>query len=336
MPDNLPPVIPINPLFAGCDPLPRQESKLLRGSRQAGAARARAAKPASAFRTFAERYWSDPVGFARDCIRWEPGEGLTDYQAEILAAIPVRHRVCVRSCHGAGKTAVEALAILWFALTREGKRANWKVVTTASVGTQLTEFLWPEVHLWAGRLRWDRIGRAPFDEGRELLKRAIRMRNGRVLAVNPEQPSKLEGAHADHLLYTFDECKDVPDGIFDAAEGAFSGAGGDTGRLAFALAISTPGAPLGRFYDIQSRKPGFGHWEPIWVRIEQVIAAGRVSGEWIEQQRTAWGETSALYLRKCEGRFAADDESGVISLDWIEQAVLRGLELERSEMRRAA
>lgn len=54
-------------------------------------------------RETAARYYHDPAGFARDCIAWPIGKGLTPYQDEILAAIPVRKRVSVRGPHGLGK-----------------------------------------------------------------------------------------------------------------------------------------------------------------------------------------------------------------------------------------
>ena len=62
---------------------------------------------------------------------------------------------------------------------------------------------------------------------------------------------------------------------FDAAEGAFSSVGADLDGVGYALAISTPGEPNGRFYDIHARKPGYEDWWVRHVTLAEAIAAGR-------------------------------------------------------------
>ena len=103
-------------------------------------------------------YFYDPVGFARDCIRWPEGQGLNPHQEEGLNAIIEHRRLSIRSMHGAGKTTFCAAFILWFALTRDAMcrsgaygLADWKIVITAGAWRQLEKFLMPEVHKWAQR-----------------------------------------------------------------------------------------------------------------------------------------------------------------------------------------
>ena len=119
-------------------------------------------------------------------------------------------------------------------------------------------------------------------------------------------------------MFVFDEAKSISDATFDAAEGAFSGAGEAPG-----LACSTPGSPIGHFYDIQSQKPGYTDWHAMRIPLDQALEAGRVSVQWIEQRRRQWGETSALYTNRVLGDFASDDEEGIIRLAWVEAAVER-------------
>jgi hypothetical protein len=258
------------------------------------------------------RYRDDPAAFVRDCIAWRPGEGPTDYQVEILDQLVARRRAAVRGPHSLGKTALAAWVILWFALTREGE--DWKIPCTASAWRQLTHYLFPELRKWARRLRWERLGRPPFDPTRELLALSLKLTTGEAFAVASDTPALIEGAHADHLLYVFDEAKSIPAATFDAAEGAFSS--GDC----YALAISTPGEPQGRFYDIHARKPGFADWWVRHVTLAECIAAGRVLPEWAEQRRLQWGEGSAVYRNRVLGEFASAEESGLIPLSWIEAA----------------
>lgn len=272
----------------------------------------------SPFERFQARYRHDPVAFIHDCVRWRDDERPTAYQDEIIADLHTYGRETVRGPHGLGKTMLAALAIHHFALTRDGD--DWKVPITASAWRQLTHFLFPELHKWARRLRWDIIGRPPYDPRTELLRQSLKLRTGEAFAVASSDPALIEGAHADHLLYVFDEAKAIPAELFDAAEGAFSGAGGETTREAFALAISTPGEPQGRFYDLHARKPGFEDWHTRHVTLAEAMAAGRISAEWAEQRARQWGVTSAVYINRVAGEFAASDEDGLIPLAWVEAA----------------
>ncbi len=277
-----------------------------------------AAERARSYDDFKAKYRSDPEGFVLDCIAWKDGDSPTDYQLEILRAIPEKKRVCVRGPHGLGKTALSAWLVLWFALTRDGE--DWKMPTTAGAWRQLTKFLWPEIHKWARRLKWDVIGRVPFDERLELQTLGLKLSTGEAFAVASNKPDLIEGAHADCLFYLYDESKAIGDDTFDAAEGAFSNAGENTMNEAFAAAFSTPGEPQGRFYDIQSRKAGFEDWWPRAVSLEETVAAGRVARDWAMQRGRQWGADSTLYIRRVLGNFASDDESGVVPLSWVEAA----------------
>ena len=267
---------------------------------------------------FQKRYRNRADLFVLECFEWKEGEGPTSYQLDILKGVSNNPRQSVRGPHGLGKTALAAWLVHWYALTRDGE--DWKVVTTASVWRQLTKFLWPEIHKWSRRLKWSIIGRKPYNLKYELQTLQLKLRTGAAFAVASDDHTAIEGAHADCLLYMFDESKSVIDATFDAAEGAFSGAGEGSDVEAFALAISTPGEPLGRFFDIHSRKAGFEDWKAIHVTVEQAIAAGRVTEEWVEQRKKQWGEASTLFKNRVLGEFSSSDEDGVIPLEWIEAA----------------
>lgn len=264
-------------------------------------------------------WYDDPAGFARDCIVWAPGKGLTSYQDDFLSAIPQHKRVSVRGPHGLGKTGGEAIAILWFALTRDAAGRDWKCVTTAGAWRQLERYLWPEIHKWARLIRWDVVGRPPLDERTELLALNLKLRHGSAFAAASDNPELIEGAHADSVMYVFDESKAIKPATFDAAEGAFSGAGEGSDNEAYALAMSTPGEPNGRFYDIHRRSPGLEDWWARHVTLDETIAAGRVTREWSEQRHLMWGD-SAVYHNRVLGEFYSSDEDGVIPLSWVEAA----------------
>lgn len=294
------------------------------------------------YEAFKLAYWSDPAGFVADCIRWRDDEDPVDYQLDVLRELAdgIRHpdsgtiggtnRVAVRGPRGLGKTTIAAWIVLWYALTRDGR--DWKIATTAGSWGQLRDYLWPEVHKWALRLDWSRIGRDPLVEDRELLYLHIKLETGRAFAVASNKPGLMEGAHADHLLYVFDEAKTIPSETWDAVEGAFTGAGDDSPQEALALAISTPGEPAGRFYDIHRRAPGYEDWTPRHITLAQSIAAGRISDRWAQQRRRQWGDESQLYQNHVLGDFATAAEVSVIPLSWVEAAMDRWRELDREDL----
>lgn len=121
-----------------------------------------------------------------------------------------------------------------------------------------------------------------------------------------------------------DEAKAIDAATWDAAEGAFATddvamTGGAVSECLW-FAISTPGAPNGRFYDIHSRRAGYEDWDVRHITLEEAITAGRVSAEWAAQRAKQWGVDSAVYQNRVLGEFATQDEASVIPLAWIELA----------------
>lgn len=248
-----------------------------------------------------------------------PLSGPTRYQDNILDLLVEKKRVAVRGPHGIGKTGLASWVVLWAVLTAD----DCKVPTTASAWRHLTKYLWPEIHKWVPRLDWAKIGREPFSAN-ELMKRSLmRPPTCEAFAVASNNAAFIEGAHAMRIVYVYDEAKQIPNATWDASEGAFAGAGEDTDAEAFALAISTPGLPQGRFYDIHQRKRGYEDWYAYHVTREMAIEAGLMSEEWAEQRRRQWGEKSALYQNRVLGQFAESADDVVIPLAWVEAAVER-------------
>ena len=270
----------------------------------------------TAAKDFEHRYFNNPALFVEECFVWKSkDEGPTSYQNDILNALITQKRISVRGPHGLGKTALSSWIVLWFALTREAAGVDWKIPTTASAWRQLQRFLWPEITKWSKRLNWEKIAfRGPFSERTELLSISLKLGDGEAFAVASNDSQKIEGAHADSLLYLFDEAKAIPPPTWDSAEGAFS-----AGNCIW-LSASTPGEPLGRFFEIQSKRAGYEDWWTRHVTLKETIAAGRVSPEWVEARKRQWGENSSVFKNRVLGEFSSDDDGGVIPLSWIELA----------------
>lgn len=266
------------------------------------------------------RWWNSPVAWARDCL---PMADLADYQKDIGDALPRERRVAVKGPHGLGKSFTGAWLVNWFATTRELAGKDWKIITTASAWRHLEVYLWPEIHKWAGRIDFTTLGRSAFNPRTELLDLRLKLPHGAATAVASNQPERIEGAHAEELLYLLDEAKIIPPATWDSIEGAFSNAGPDTADNAYAFAMSTPGPPSGRFYQIHKREAGYEDWWTRSVTLEEAIAAGRISRLWADQRAAQWGVGSAMYQNRVLGNFHASDEDSVIPLAWLEDAIER-------------
>lgn len=277
-------------------------------------------------RTRLSRWMYDPVAWANECLNIQ----LAPYQSEILTQLPRQRRAAIRGPHGLGKSTIGGLVVNWFATTRDMAGVDWKVITTASAWRHLEVYLWPEIHKWAGRIDFDVLKRSPFSSRTELLDLRLKLNYGAATAVASNQPERIEGAHADSLLYILDEAKIIHPDTWDSIEGAFSGAGIDTGQEAFALAMSTPGPPAGRFYDIHRRAPGYEDWWTRHVTLDEAIKAGRISQEWADQRALQWGPESAMFHNRVLGQFHASDEDAVVPLSWLEAAIERWHEWDRS------
>ena len=254
------------------------------------------------------------VAFVHDILHAEP----KPYQEEILHDFVKYKREAVRGPHGIGKTGVAAWIVLWGVSVFDD---DTKVITTASAWRQLKFFLWPEIRKWSAGADWERLGMT-IRRNKELLDLQIKLDGVEAFAVASNDHNLIEGAHASHLIYVFDEAKAIPDATWDAAEGAFS-----TGDC-YALAISTPGDTNGRFYKIHKRERGYEDWHTRHVTLDEAIKAGRVTREWADQRKTQWGEKTAVYQNRVLGEFAASGEDSVIPLAHVEAANERWHELD--------
>lgn len=220
-----------------------------------------------------------------------------------------------------------AWSVWWFSLTRDAMMYDWKAVTTASAWRQLIKYLWPEIHKWGRRINWLKVGRPEPEPKAELASLQLKLKYGQAFAVASDRPELIEGAHADHMLYLFDESKVIIDGTWDSAEGAM------TGKNSLWLSVSTPAVPSGRFYEIQTQKEGYQNWWVRHVTLQEGIDAGRIDPEWAVQLKEQWGEASAEYQNRVLGNFAQDEADALIPLHWIEAAMKRWRErFEKSNL----
>lgn len=270
-------------------------------------------------------YFDDPVAFIHDMFDWRhlrngQEEQPLDYQEDIAAILAEKHREAAYGPRGLGKSAVDSWLVLWFALTRDSAEIDWKLGITAGTWNILTNYLWPEIRKWARRLRWDRLRRIPFDKHSEMLSLNLKLRFGEVFSFSPKDPALAEGAHATQIMLLFDESKSIAAELFDSCEGAFSGAelGGD--NAAYVLATSSPGPPIGRFFDICSFNEHYQDWVVRPVTLEECLRGRRIAQKTVDERLAQWGPDSPMFQSQILGHFAAEDTNGVIPFYWVQEA----------------
>lgn len=264
----------------------------------------------------------------RDCVTWPENGGPAFYQLETGRNLVKHHWEAVKGPRRLGKTTDAALLTLWFSLTRD-MRYDWKVLITAGVGRQVTRYFWPEVHRWARRLKWDVVGRDPFDPRKELQLQSLHGFTGEAFGAVSDQPDLIEGVGAPEFLVILDEAKSIHPAVFDTLEAAMVQTADST---SYALALSTPGKPSGRLYEIFSKKAGFEHWHTTSVTIADAIKAGRRTQAEVDRLANMWGTNSVTYRAFVLGEFAADDDQSVIKLAHVEAAIERGYQWREDGM----
>lgn len=261
----------------------------------------------SAAEIMRRKYFNDPLGWIDAFVNIT----LPAYDRELFAAIGKgREKIAVHGPHGIGKTVFASLLVLW-----AGSVSNdCKIITTTSSWLQLYAYLWPEIHKWFGRVHWERMGIRP-----KLIQLHCQFsENSQAFAAASTDSEKIEGAHADRVVYIFDEAKIIPAGTWESAEGAFASPGNH-----LQVALSTPGDTSGIFYSICSRRPGYESWYVRHISIREAIRNKRMTIAWAHEKRLQWGPDNPVYQNRVWGIFAKDDENGIIPLSWVNQAVNR-------------
>jgi hypothetical protein len=242
----------------------------------------------------------------------------------MMAELVKHKRICIRSPRGYGKTAFAAWIVLWALAVFP----DVKVITTASAWQQLTTGLWPEIARWVEKGNWNSLG-ITIREDRELTGKKLELAKNRfAYAVSSKEAHRIEGTHAEVVVCVIDEAKAVPNEIWDAVEGSFVGS-----KDFYYVAISTPGIPQGRFYDIHAKKQGFEDWKSYHITYETAVAEGVPQFEKLAKQRKRqWGEHSPFYRQQFLAEFAQDEESALVPLAWVEKANQRWYEHEIANM----
>ncbi len=261
------------------------------------------------------------------------------WQCDVLddLADPEVLRIALRSCHGPGKTTLEAWATTWFTTTRPLA----KVPTTApTFARQVRDLLWAEIAKW-----WRNGQRnAPwFADQFELQTTRLQARgyaDWYAVGIASREAVNMEGYHAPHILVVFDEAKGIRKPAWDAVRG----------MQAKHLVASTPSGKLGEFYKVFTQyRATWKHLYDIHPRCLQghpklnpevvgqdpdtgaptpgqharggTYFSDRVPAEWVEDHRLELGEDSPVFVARVMGEFPDIEGDVLLPAAWLERAI---------------
>lgn len=251
---------------------------------------------------------SDPSRFVERVLGFTPWST----QQRILDSLRDHKRTAVRSCHGSGKTAIAARAVLWFLAAHP----NSRVVTTAPTFTQVRDLLWREIA--AG------VAKAPPGFYGEVNQTRIEVSpSWFAVGLSTRTPEHFQGHHAENLLLVVDEASGVDEHIYEAAEGFLTAPG------ARVLLIGNPTATSGTFHRAFHSERALYQTFHISAydtpnltgeSVPAPVAASLVSEEWVEEKRQQWGEDSPMFQVRVMGNFPTEADDQVIGIGQVERA----------------
>ena len=262
-----------------------------------------AAKLIKVFRAKQKLYQRDPVLFAKEVVGYKADVWQADTLRDL--ADPDCRRVSVRSGQGVGKTATEAIAILWFLSCFPFAR----VVATAPTRQQLNDVLWSEIAKWQAKspmlnaiLRWTKT--YVFMTGME--KRWF------AVARTATKPENMQGFHEENMLFIVDEASGVAEPIMEAILGTLSG---PNNKL---LLCGNPTKTSGTFYDSHTN----AKIRPLY-RSRRVSSrdVARTDKENIEMLERRYGKESNVVRVRVDGEFPLQEDDVFIPIHMLERSI---------------
>lgn len=266
------------------------------------------ATPKNPIAELIRKYYYNPVAFVYEVLDAIPDE----WQCLVMEDVANgERRISIKSGHGVGKSTVLSWLLIWFVATRY----PCKGVVTAPTQSQLFDALFAELKSWVHKLPpW---ASQLLEVKSDRIELRARPSNAFVTArtSRAEQPEALQGIHSEHVMLVVDEASGVPEKVFEAGQGSMSG------ENAVTILAGNPVRTSGYFYD--SHNKNAHRWRTYTV---SCLDSSRVSPEYVEEIREAYGEDSNVYRVRVLGQFPTADDNTVMAMDLLEAAMAREIE----------
>lgn len=269
----------------------------------------------------------DPVKFAWDVFRFTPDA----WQKTVMEAFPKNQRIAMQACKGPGKTALLAILVWNFLVTR----MECNIAVLSITRENLMDGLWKELAKW--RLRSDLL-----TEAFEFTKTKIYAKShpdtwwvsARSFAKDADaqgQKDSLAGLHMDYIMVVMDESGGIPPSVSATAEAVLSSC--VDGKI---LQAGNPTDLNGALYAaaVLSRDKYFV--VEITGDPDDPNRSPRISVEWARQQIEMYGRDNPWVLVNVFGKFPPSSMNTLIDHDTCHAAQRRRVDpdaVSRSQRR---
>ncbi len=272
----------------------------------------------------------DPVWWARNVLGVDPWP----VQQQILEAVRDHPEVAVKSCHGAGKSWIAAVVVLWFLYNHKPSI----VITTAPTDRQVRGILWKEIGKLQTQSKW------PL--GGKLLQQELKLsRDWWAIGFTAADydPDRFQGYHEVNVLVVIDEAAGVSKQIYEAVDGVLSSTNSHR------LEIGNPTDIMSEFGNSFKNQgphkisisafdtPNLSTFGITQEDIEQGMWEEKITGElpfpslttpqWVARQFNKRSKDSPFYQARVLAQFPKAGKDALIPLSWIESAQQRELEI---------
>lgn len=273
-----------------------------------------------------ERFTFEPLGGVLYGFPWGEGQlsdstGPRKWQAEVLNYIgqhlknPVtRHQPCqiaISSGHDVGKSSLLAMIVWWAISTFEGCRVN----ITANTDNQLKTKTSPELAKWF----YQAINADIFDKTVTSIKADEHSETWRADLVpwSLENPAAFAGLHNKNkrLVFIIDEASEVPQTIFDTAEGVML----DEDTQIIWILCGNPTRNKGPFYDAVFGRARH-RWKTWTIDSREVEGTNKQK---LAQWEQDYGADSDFFRVRARGLPPVAESAQFIDQDLIDQAQKR-------------
>ncbi len=255
---------------------------------------------------------------------------LDDFQLETLHALVESKmmRFALKASKGPGKTALLAMVMWWFMVTRPDP----KIVATSITGDNLSDNLWTELAKWQQR---SRFLKAVFEWSSDrVVARQHRetwwmsARTWAKSATNEQLSQTLAGIHADHVLFVLDESGGIPRAVMSAAEAGLASVDAASGREAILIQAGNPTLLDGPLYDACTKDRHLWWVKEISGDPDDPKRAKRVSIQWAREMIAKYpgGRNHPIVMVDVLGKFPPGQSNALLGVEDVTASAKRGLQ----------